>query len=406
MPPLAKSGLYGAILIIGSIFLTIITAEIWLRWTDFSFYWSLSRVPDPITGWSARADTRAWQRLEGEGLVSINTEGWRDLSHDIAPAADKFRIAIIGDSFTEAVQVPLAKTYWHNLPPLLEQCSQKGGGEKIEILNFAVSGYSTAQELLVLQNKVWKYKPDLVLLAFFPGNDVVENFQELGQDAMRPYFSLEGGQLKPNLDYLDSEEYRSNSGWLGKVKFSLLANSRVIQAISRAHFLYKAEQKHAKTTKTRNKAEVTEPGVDTRLYQPPTSSDWLQAWQITEALLGRIEQEVRNNGAKLFIVTMTTGAQVHPDPEFRQFFQQRLNVQHLFYAEQRIYQFGLQNNVPVLNLAPDFQHFATQNGIWLHGFANTTFGIGHWNQNGHKLATQRIASFLCHNQELISNNNK
>lgn len=38
--------------------------------------------------------------------------------------------------------------------------------DKFEVLGFAVNGYGTAQQLIVLRNHVWRYQPDAILLAF------------------------------------------------------------------------------------------------------------------------------------------------------------------------------------------------------------------------------------------------
>ncbi|HVT18767.1 MAG TPA: hypothetical protein VHQ90_21610 [Thermoanaerobaculia bacterium] len=53
-----------------------------------------------------------------------------------------------------------------------------------------MAGYGTAQELLTLRHEVWRYAPDLVLLAFYTGNDVRNNERRLEQDPSRPYFIL------------------------------------------------------------------------------------------------------------------------------------------------------------------------------------------------------------------------
>ena len=68
-------------------------------------------------------------------------------------------------------------------------------GRRVETLNFAVSGYSTAQSLIVLRRKVWRYDPDLVLLALYVGNDVQDNSLALSGYARRPYFRLRGDAL-------------------------------------------------------------------------------------------------------------------------------------------------------------------------------------------------------------------
>jgi len=48
----------------------------------------------------------------------------------------------------------------------------------LEVLNFGVGGYGTAQEYVLLEAKAIRYQPDLVLLQFSPG-DVMDNSPEL-----------------------------------------------------------------------------------------------------------------------------------------------------------------------------------------------------------------------------------
>jgi hypothetical protein len=72
-----------------------------------------------------------------------------------------------------------------------------------------------------------------------------------------------------------------------------------------------------------------------------------------------------------------------------------LAVKDLFYPERRITDIGERAGFPVLNLAPAFQSFADEHHVFLHGFDNTKFGTGHWNEAGHRLAGQLIADRLC-----------
>ena len=41
------------------------------------------------------------------------------------------------------------------------------------------------------------------------------------------------------------------------------------------------------------------------------------------------------------------------------------------------------------------KNHAEKNEIFLHGFANTVMGEGHWNFAGHKIASQIISMELC-----------
>ena len=58
------------------------------------------------------------------------------------------------------------------------------------IINFGVTEYGTTQQYLTLKNNVWEYNPDLVLLAFYSGNDISDNLKALSTKNYRPYFSL------------------------------------------------------------------------------------------------------------------------------------------------------------------------------------------------------------------------
>ncbi|MBF0380121.1 MAG: SGNH/GDSL hydrolase family protein [Magnetococcales bacterium] len=398
----STNALFTSILVIASIFICLVVAELGLRLVDFSFYWPQSRSPDPITGWSAKPGTKGWQRIEGAGYVEINSDGWRDVDHSIKPKKGSYRIAVIGDSFTEAVQIDLDDSYWRLLEKLLPQCVPAIAKKDFEIIGFGVSGYSTAQELLVLENRVWKYQPDLIVLGFFTGNDLLENSRVLGGDAMRPVFDIKNGVLHKNMDFLTSPEYLAKSSMFGRFEMWVLGSFRLAQAVALAHYKYRLLSEISKSNNSPVNSVQTEPGIDVAIYAPPIDKKWRDTWELTEALLKRMYEEVENHGAKFLLVTMTNGAQVHPYREFREQFKKNLNIPNLFYADERIKQIGIKYGFDVLNLGADLQRFASETGVWLHGFKNSAKGIGHWNENGHLIASQRIASYLCYNHDLIT----
>jgi len=70
--------------------------------------------------------------------------------------------------------VPVENTFWAVMEDRLKGCNAFAG-KQIEVLNFGVSGYGTAQELLSLRQDVWDYQPDMVLLAVTTGNDISDN---------------------------------------------------------------------------------------------------------------------------------------------------------------------------------------------------------------------------------------
>src|SRR4029078_7940013 len=175
-----------------------------LRFIGFSYpnFW----LPDPVLGTVLTPGMEGWQVDEGKAYVKVSSQGLRDREHPLAKPAGTYRIAVLGDSYAEAMQVDVERAFWALLPKKLEACGF-AKGKKVETVNFGVSGYGTGHELLMLQNRVWPYAPDMVLLAFFPGNDVRNNSKAL-EGEKRPYFSLKDGKLLADMAFRDDPEFR------------------------------------------------------------------------------------------------------------------------------------------------------------------------------------------------------
>lgn len=150
-------------------------------------------VPNEYAGYRLKAGAEGWYTEEGRAYVRINSDGLRDREHTRQKSPNTLRIAVLGDSFTEAKQVPLEDAYWTVMADSLQSCPALDGSD-VEVINFGVSGYGTLQELLTLRHYVWNYNPDVILLAFFTGDDVQNNFRPLEQHALRPFASLQNGE--------------------------------------------------------------------------------------------------------------------------------------------------------------------------------------------------------------------
>src|SRR5258708_11225062 len=150
------------LLVLGSLVFGLALGELFLRLIDFSdpnFY-----LPDDYTGESLRPGVEGWSRSEGEAYIRINSAGLRDREHSKAKPLGTVRIAVLGDSFAEAAQVPLEATFWVHLERELNAC-HAFGQRRGEGVKFGVSGYGTAQGILTLRPPAWGYSPDMGLLA-------------------------------------------------------------------------------------------------------------------------------------------------------------------------------------------------------------------------------------------------
>src|SRR5262245_30395498 len=165
--------------------LALALAEITLRVLGIAF--PIFYATDPCCGPVLRPGAAGWWTAEGRAYVAINSDGLRDVEHSRAKDPQRFRIAVMGDSYAEAKQVSLEQTFWSVAARELEHCDALPAAG-VEAINFGVSGYSTAQELRLYESKAREYAPDLVLLAFYTANDVGDNSKALDANAMRPYY--------------------------------------------------------------------------------------------------------------------------------------------------------------------------------------------------------------------------
>jgi hypothetical protein len=375
-----------------SIAVTLALAEGALRVAGFSYpnFWQ----PDPLTGSVLRPGMEGWQRDEGRAYVKISAQGLRDREHTIAKPAGTYRIAVLGDSYAEAMQVDVERTFWSLLPKRLESCGF-APGKRIETLNFGVSGYGTGHELLTLRERVWPYAPDMVLLAFFPGNDVRNNSKALEGERGRAYFSLKDGKL-----YLDTA-FRHDPEFVEKQRISshraLLQESRIYQLLRRVRAGDIAQHFHNAPVAAALASgdKLTEPGLDEQVFVQPREPKWQEAWEITDRLVLAAGEETRQHSARFVLAILSTPGTVYPNAQMRARYADSLGVKSLFYPEERLRRLGTEHGFDVLALAPEMQRRADEKHVFLHGFENTRPGFGHWNEAGHALAAELIAAELC-----------
>jgi hypothetical protein len=375
-----------------SVVITLVLAEGALRVAGFSYpnFWQ----PDPVTGSSLRPGMEGWQRDEGRAYVKISAQGLRDREHTISKPVNTYRIAVLGDSYAEAMQVDVERTFWSLLPKRLESCGF-APGKRIETVNFGVSGYGTGHELLTLRERVWPYSPDMVLLAFFPGNDVRNNSKALEGEKGRAYFSLKDGKLFLDTAFRDDPEFKE------KQRISshraLLQESRIYQVMRRVRAGNIAQHFHNAPVAAALAAgnPLTEPGLDEQVFREPAEPKWQEAWQITDRLVVAANDETRQHAARFVLAILSTPGTVYPNPQLRARYAASLGVQSLFYPEERLQRLGSENGFDVLALAPAMQSEADKKHVFLHGFENTKPGFGHWNEAGHALAAELIAAGLC-----------
>lgn len=170
--------------------ISLVLAELFLRWQRGRI--ETSEVMDPglleydrTLGWRLVPGWRGRHRHHDFDVAyAVGPHGFRGP----APSREgRTRVALVGDSFTFAIGVGEADTFAARLAT-----------DAREVLNFGVPGYSTDQEVLLLEREVLPLDPDVVVLCVCLINDVFDNPRPFPLQALqaKPRYRLEDGALR------------------------------------------------------------------------------------------------------------------------------------------------------------------------------------------------------------------
>lgn len=124
-----------------------------------------------------RPNSEFWHTsVDGSWKFITNAQGFRDkrnFKYEKPP--NTLRILSLGDSHTQGFEVRQEHTFSSVIEKYINNyIRQNGITAETEVINAGIVGFSTAEELVFLENEGVKYKPDFVILAF-SGNDFDDN---------------------------------------------------------------------------------------------------------------------------------------------------------------------------------------------------------------------------------------
>ena len=315
-------------------------------------------------------------------LITLNNYGLHDTNLTLDKPDDVYRILIVGDSFPQGWQVTLQEGF----PWLLEQQLNADFDRPVEIINLSVDTYGTDRQLLLYSVLGWRFQPDVVLLAFYLGNDVKDNYKPLVgyadgfYDFPYPIFSLADDQQLTlhNIQPLDPARFPDSPVW------AWLAD-------------HAAEETPApeiipptvpRVTKTQPRQ--LEYPVDLGLYLPE-DDNWGAAWSLSEALVLQFRDLVQASGSRFGVLVIPDRRAVHAsewDTTTRLF--PVVRGMNPLAPGDRLDAFLAQNQIPALNLT-----YALSGWALAHPNEYLYYpGDGHFNANGHAVSAQRIRYWL------------
>jgi hypothetical protein len=230
-------------------------------------------VYDPELGWRPTPGLRMTFRGGGFAVrVEHNAAGLRDRERAVARTPGVARLLALGDSFVWCWGVEADDCFTTRL-------ERRFPG--VEVIDGGVPAYSTAQELLFYERELRRWKPDVVLLVVVP-NDPFENASGYG-----PRFRLDGDRLvAPSGPAVRRKPPATE--WL-QVHSRVWAKLTELAGMARA------------ALRRRGDAGVAHAAAGPEFV----GNDVLpgpRALALTDALLDRLADDVRDDGARLAIV--------------------------------------------------------------------------------------------------------
>tara|TARA_B100000029_G_scaffold442668_1_gene461227 strand:- start:78 stop:1253 length:1176 start_codon:yes stop_codon:yes gene_type:complete len=264
---------------------------------------------DPIMGRSYCPGTKGYLKENQVKMhVEVNADGLLGKPYPKERFNGKFRIALLGDSFTSAEAVKPEEKF----AGIWEKYLSDKSNRDVEVINFGVGGTGTWQQLQMFHTKARNYKPDLTVVAFCWCNDIENNIDK-----------LKSGSMNPLLDEYDV-------GWFKILKAKrknfnkLLWNNSGLYQFTRTkynhleHFFKRMflpdYMKKVSVPLKKNKTKPKRKKVEEKKEKPPeylkdtvSIFDDLfffgsEGWVVTRKLLLKLKQEVLSGRGQLAVI--------------------------------------------------------------------------------------------------------
>jgi len=157
------------------VLISIVFILVFFEYVVFRFILVATDIPqndykNGIVKYVANQEGTFREKNEVKTLFRINANGWNSrYSRYIKERTSKRRIAVIGDSYVEALMVDYNNS-------IAEQLERNLGKEKNEVYRFAISGAPFSQYLHILREEVLAYKPEYVVFVLVH-NDFDESWE-------------------------------------------------------------------------------------------------------------------------------------------------------------------------------------------------------------------------------------
>lgn len=348
---------------------TLVAVEASLRAVDLSQ--GRIRRSDPVYHHAMRPH-RVSRHKSSEFDVRYHTNAYSLRGGEIAlpKPAGRFRVLLLGDSFTFGSAVALEDTYaWR-----LEQGLNRGSlGRRVEVVNAGCSSYSPILEYLWLERRGLALEPDLVVLAYDISD--VHDDHKYGRIAER------GADGRPRAVPAARVEVRLLEIGAGNLRVGHLLRRTWLQLLGQERTIA-----HTRRIATRIAGDIV---YDRDTPVRETGGDWQPHFDASARNLDYIAGLLESHGIAFAMVTYPYGTLVNAhewaDGRRARGFDAKLYTTRLF---AHLEEWADGRGVPFHNMTPDFQAAAAVRSPLFFAYD------GHFTPMGHAVAADALERFL------------
>jgi len=307
-----------------------------------------------------------------------NSQGFRDRERAVERSPIRFRALAVGDSQTYGAGVTYDETFSALLESRLRETEPTA-----EVLNLGVPGWEPPEELHLLQVYGMQFQPDVVLMNFYVGNDIIRRRgayweQPIVVAGQSYYVHATGNRIHDLL---------SPDRWFlyHHVNYVIRLGSL---SFNRWRRIPVQEADHGITLRTRQ-GYLQELDERTDIYLADEPEEIRLQWDKTRQILAGFKRAVEERGATLILVLVPDHVQV--DRRLREeFLAARAETPGRFDFElpqRRLKQWGQAQGVTTVDLLPAFRDATLEAPLYFETDLHLTVA-------GHRCVTNGLWSLL------------
>lgn len=376
-PDTSARRLFARVLVsVASLAAALLLAEGLLRWVFHAaplldvdiYYLDSARRLRMQPGARRRHVTRLW-----DVTIAINQEGFRDCERPVASPAPP--VLALGDSFAFGWGVNLEQTYLHLVEQLLDR------QRSIRIVKAGTPGTGPGDQFRLLEAIADRYRPQLVLLSFFVGND----FTDVQMGGIDQFDVKDGLLLRREL---------RPPAWSEALRQRLARSSRLLQLLRAVQLDFERRRAAAAAPSRHAALAARDPWlfefsrIHLRQFPEATARGVAQTLEYLDAF----QNFCALRGIDFVLLVIPRSIQVSAEEvrEWQTAFDISDDQLDLDHPQKLLREWARRRGARMLDLLPEFRRYLAEHpGEKLYYYPDA-----HFNPAGHKLTADILADYL------------